>query len=45
VFTYEARIKPAVGGLMINVRLQARQLIESLYGPIKVWQFGSNKVS
>lgn len=51
MFTYEARIQPAVGGSMINVRVQAndvvqaRQLIESLYGPVKVWQLGPNKVS
>ena len=44
--TYEARISPAVGGSLINVRIeandiwQARRLIESLYGPVKQWQLG-----
>jgi hypothetical protein len=44
--TYEARIQPAVGGSLINVRVeandvwQARKLIESLYGPVKQWQLG-----
>ncbi len=48
--TYEARIQPAVGGSMITVRVQAndtfqaRALIESIYGPVKVWQIGPNRI-
>ena len=48
--TYETRILPAVGGSMINVRVeandvwQARSLVESLYGPVKVWQLGPTVV-
>lgn len=44
--TYTARIQPAVGGSFIDVAVQAndvfqaRNLIESLYGPVKVWQIG-----
>jgi hypothetical protein len=48
--TYEARIQPAVGGSMINVRVQAndiwqaKALIESLYGPVKTWQQGPTRL-
>ena len=48
--TYEARIQPAVGGSLINVRVEAndvwraRKLIESLYGPVKQWQLGPTVV-
>jgi len=48
--TYEARIQPAVGGSLINVRVQAndiwqaRKLVESLYGPVKMWQLGPTLV-
>jgi hypothetical protein len=48
--TYKARIQPAIGGSMIDVRvhandsIQARALIESLYGPVKMWQLGPEKV-
>lgn len=44
--TYKARIQPAVGGSMIEVQVQAndvwqaRAIIESIYGPIKIWQWG-----
>ena len=44
--TYEARIQPAIGGSLIDVRVeandvwQARKLIESIYGPVKQWQLG-----
>lgn len=49
--TYTARVQPGVGGSMIDVSVQAndvwqaRKLIESIYGPIKVWQIGPNRVS
>jgi hypothetical protein len=48
--TYKARIQPAIGGSMIDVKvqandaIQARALIESLYGPVKMWQLGPDKV-
>jgi hypothetical protein len=48
--TYTARIQPGVGGSMIDVRIQAndiwqaKKLIESLYGPIKLWQLGPTRV-
>lgn len=44
--TYEAKIQPAVGGAPIEVQVQAndvfqaRKLIESIYGPVKFWQWG-----
>ncbi len=44
--TYKARIQPAVGGSMIEVQVQAndvwqaRALIEAMYGPVKIWQWG-----
>lgn len=47
--TYTARIQPASGGSLIDVYVQAndvfqaRQLIESLYGPVKVWQLGPTR--
>jgi hypothetical protein len=49
--TYIARIEPVVGGSMIDVSFQAsdvwqsRKLIESICGPIKVWQMCPNRVS
>ena len=49
--TYTARIQPAVGGSLIDVTVQAndvfqaRNLIESLYGPVKVWQLGPVRMS
>lgn len=49
-FTYSARIQPAVGGSMIDVRVQAndmyqaRKLIESIYGPVKSWHMGPERV-
>ena len=49
--TYTARIQPAVGGSMIDVQVQAndvfqaRQLIESIYGPVKVCQMGPTRRS
>lgn len=48
--TYKARIQPAVGGSMIDVQVQAndtvqaRKLIEALYGPVKCWQLGPDRV-
>jgi hypothetical protein len=46
---YSARIQPSVGGSMIDVKVQAndvfqaRRLIESIYGPIKLWQLGPTR--
>jgi|LauGreDrversion4_2_1035121.scaffolds.fasta_scaffold30993_5 hypothetical protein len=48
--TYVARIQPAVGGSLIDVQVQAndtfqaRSLIESIYGPVRVWQMGPTRV-
>lgn len=47
--TYIARIQPAAGGSLIDVTVQAndvfqaRQLIESIYGPVKLWQLGPTR--
>lgn len=44
--TYKAKIQPSVGGSTIEVSVQAndvfqaKKLIESLYGPVKFWQWG-----
>ena len=49
--SYEAKIQPAAGGSLINVRVeandiwQARRLIESIYGPVKQWQLGPVAIS
>ena len=49
--TYTARIQPAVGGSLIDVSVQAndvfqaRKLIESIYGPVKMWQLGPTRQS
>ena len=49
--TYTARIQPAVGGSLIDVTVQAndvfqaRKLIESIYGPVKMWQLGPTRQS
>lgn len=48
--TYQARIQPAVGGSTITVTViandtfQARKMIESIYGPVKQWVLGPERV-